>query len=196
MGPQITTHTTLLAKLASGADPDAWRLFSDRYSDLIHSFCRRFGLQPADGDEIAQEVLLALSKSMRNFKYDPGRGKFRSYLKTVVMHEIHRRVGQKPAHVLLDDVEGLCAEAPFDTAADAVWELEWRQYHLRMAMRQVELEFNSADLNAFRAYALSGQSAQETASSLGLSLDQVYQAKSRILKRVSDLIDEQVREEG
>ena len=38
--------------------------------------------------------------------------------------------------------------------------------------------------------------AEETAQKLGMSVDQVYQAKSRMIKRLSRMISEQVRDEG
>ena len=76
------------------------------------------------------------------------------------------------------------------------WEDEWREYHLRQAMRTVEVEFNAADRAAFDAYVLEGRDAREVAASLDLSVDQVYQAKSRILKRLSVLVEQQVSEEG
>jgi DNA-directed RNA polymerase specialized sigma24 family protein len=60
----------------------------------------------------------------------------------------------------------------------------------------IEVEFNDADRRAFQYYALEQRGARQTASELGVSLDQVYQAKSRIVKRLSALIDLQRREEG
>jgi RNA polymerase sigma-70 factor, ECF subfamily len=67
---------------------------------------------------------------------------------------------------------------------------------LRQAMRLIAVEFNDADRKAFQRYAVEGREVRETATALGLSVDQVYQAKSRIMKRLSELIDEQVRDEG
>ena len=64
MSAQLTTHTTLLARLAKGDDSSAWQEFNDRYGQLIRGFARRRGLQPADCDDVAQEVLLGLSKAM------------------------------------------------------------------------------------------------------------------------------------
>jgi DNA-directed RNA polymerase specialized sigma24 family protein len=83
-----------------------------------------------------------------------------------------------------------------DADIDASWETEWRDYHLRRAMQAVEAEFNRADRAAFAAYALQGRDAKAVAAELGLSVDQVYQAKTRVLRRVSQLIERQVAEEG
>ena len=63
-------------------------------------------------------------------------------------------------------------------------------------MAKVELEFSRADVAVFQAYAIAGRDARETAESLGVSVDQVYQAKSRILKRIGELVEEQINQEG
>ena len=52
------------------------------------------------------------------------------------------------------------------------------------------------DRTAFAKYALAGGDAKEIAEALGMSVEQVWQAKSRILKRLRVLIAEQVRAEG
>jgi RNA polymerase sigma-70 factor (ECF subfamily) len=191
-----TTHATLLAKLHVGADPAAWAEFCDRYSELIRAFARRQGLQAADCDEVLQDVLLALTQSMPGFEYDPARGKFRSYLKTVVLHAVYRRFCQKRGAVNLEDIEAAVRTATGDVAVEEAWETEWRQYHLRLALKAVSAEFNDADRAAFEAYAIRGDAADEVAAANGLSVDQVYQAKSRILRRLSKVIEQQVAEEG
>ncbi len=192
----VSTHVTLLKRLADGEDPAAWRDFYERYGELIRGFAVRQGLQAADCDDVVQETLMALTKSMPQFRYEPAKGKFRSYLKTVVLHTIFRRSRQKHGEVALEDVEAAVGKAADDTDTDARWEAEWRRYHVRTAMRTIEAEFNEQDRASFDAYAVAARDARETAESLGLSVDQVYQAKSRILRRLAQLVEEQVREEG
>jgi len=191
--PQPTTHTTLLARLSEGSDPSAWREFCDRYGELIGRFARQQNLQPTDCDDVLQDVLMALTRSMPKFQYDPTKGRFRSYLKTIVAHAISRKICQKHSDLPLDKI-GDGAVSSSD--AEQAWEAEWRQYHLRRAMCTIEAELSPNDRAAFARYALRGEDARKTAESLGLSIDQVYQAKSRILKRLTQIIDQQIREEG
>ena len=63
-------------------------------------------------------------------------------------------------------------------------------------MRTIRVEFNDSDCEVFERYAIAGQDAQKVAQELDVSLDQVYQAKSRILKRLTILIEAQVEDEG
>ncbi len=189
-----STHITLLDRLRNRSDRDAWREFCDRYAALIRGYAKRRGLQDAECDDVLQEALLALTRSMPGFEYDPSRGRFRGYLRTVVSHLVSKRFCQKPVGSLLNDYE--TATESTDRDLDEDWEAEWRQYHLRIAMRVVESEFNENDRAAFDAYALAGQSAEEVATDLGLSVDQVYQSKSRITKRLMVLVAAQIEEEG
>lgn len=193
---QLTTHATLLARLSDGSDPAAWREFCDRYGELIRSFARRQDLQPADCDDVVQDVLMGLSKAMPGFRYDRSRGKFRSYLKTFVMRAIYRRFRQKPPggrQLSIEQVAEVAAEAP---QVESTWEEEWREYHLRQAMRTIDVEFNRVERDAFDAYVVDGRDASETAEAFGISVERVYQAKSRILKRLGELVEQQVNEEG
>lgn len=196
MFAQTTTHATLLAKLAHGGEPSAWREFVDRYGDLIRGFAVRQNVKPVDCDDIVQDVLLALTRSMPNFRYDPARGKFRSYLKTAVIHAIYRKSFQSKGEVSLEELEEISRTTGADPDVDVQWETEWRQYHLRLAMKTIGVEFNDADRRAFHMYAVEGHSAAETAAALEQNVDQVYQAKSRIVRRLGELVELQIAEEG
>jgi RNA polymerase sigma-70 factor (ECF subfamily) len=191
MFAQTTTHATLLQRVAAGVDATAWREFCDRYGELIQGFARRRGLQAADCDDVMQDVLIALTKAMPGFTYDPGKGKFRSYLKTVVMRSIAKKNLQRSGEVALEHIEEATRAASTDADAEAAWEVEWRQYHLRQAMKTVETEFNATDRAAFQAYGIDGQAAEAVSERFG-----VYQAKSRIMRRLSTVIEQQIVDEG
>jgi RNA polymerase sigma-70 factor (ECF subfamily) len=193
---QTGTHATLLARLAEGPDSAAWDEFWRRYGDLVRGFASRQGLQPSDCDDILQEIMMKLVQSMPGFTYDPARGKFRSYLKTIVLRAIFQRFPQKRRFRSVEDIDAAVDAAGCDLEIEETWETEWRRYHLRQAMRSIEVEFSAKDISAFQAYAVDGNDVQTTAAALGLTTNQVYQAKSRILKRLSELIERQIEEEG
>ena len=184
------THVSLLARLSAGTDLTAWQDFQTRYGDLIRAVCVRQGLQAADVDDVFQDVLVSLSRAMEQFRYDPERGRFRAYLRTVVTNAISRRWRQTQSAARLSRVEEPAA------VAGSVWDDEWRQHHFRSAMRTIEQEFSQSDLAAFRMYALEGRAPEAVAGELGISRDSVYQAKSRVLRRLGACIEAQVREEG
>lgn len=200
-----STHITLLDRLCSAGEPDqdAWRAFHERYGDLIRGYARARGVSGSDADDVVQDVLLSLTKAMGRqeggFRYDPSKGTFRGYLLAVVRNAIVRRARQnRPQQGLLPEdipVNG-GPGAPCDQGDDAPWDEQWRQHHTRLAMRTIESEFNATDLEAFHRYAVLRHAAGTVAKDLGVSVDSVYQAKSRVLRRLMSVIAEQVREEG
>lgn len=186
----------MLARLRDRSDAAAWDEFCQRYGELIHGFARRRGLSDVDCDDLVQDVLMALNSAMPGFTYDPGRGRFRSYIKAAVIRAVARRSCQTRGGVSLEDVENVIASHSASEAVEDQWEKEWRHHHLRTAMRTIEAEFSATDRNAFQLYAVEGRDGRETARTLGISVDAVYQAKSRILRRLTRLIEAQVAEEG
>lgn len=193
---QTSTHASLIARLADAADTRAWREFDERYRELLWRFARSRGLQPADADDVAQEVLHALTKRLPTFAYDPAKGRFRDYLKTAAVNAAWKKLRELRGVPDANAEGGSLEIAAVDDGVERAWETEWRQYHLRLAMTRVRAEFNAQDVAAFEAYAAGDRPAAEVASSLGLNVDQVYQAKSRILRRLKAVIAEQTADEG
>ncbi|MEM9082157.1 MAG: sigma-70 family RNA polymerase sigma factor [Planctomycetota bacterium] len=190
----VSTHISLLTALAETRNDAAWADFVVRYGDLIRSVARRQGISGADQEDVLQDVLTALTSSMKRFEYDPNKGRFRSFLQTVTKRTIFARFRQnKRAGTQLSFDENTdAATDDFNT----VWEDEWRQYHMRQAMEFAHRTASQSDLAAFRAYVIEGRSPREVAAALEMSVDSVYQAKSRLLKLIRDQVTAQIDEEG
>src|SRR5947199_9343811 len=87
--PNVDTSITLMMRVQQNpADPQAWDAFVRRYQPAICAWCLKWGAQPPDADDVAQEVLLKLLTAMRKFQYDPERS-FRAWLKTVTHNAWH-----------------------------------------------------------------------------------------------------------
>jgi DNA-directed RNA polymerase specialized sigma24 family protein len=112
------------------------------------------------------------------------------------LRSVFKRFRQKKAEGRQVDIDQAVTRLASDPETEQVWDDEWRQHHLRVAMNTVRVEFNRNDVAAFESYVGEGAGAQETAEALGMSVDQVYQAKSRIMKRLAQLIEQQTLEEG
>src|SRR5262245_25707210 len=81
-----TTCPTLLARLRHDPSHEAaWDEFVELYGRHIYRWCRQWGLQDADAEDVTQEILRKLARKLRDFAYDPKRS-FRGWLKTVAHH--------------------------------------------------------------------------------------------------------------
>jgi RNA polymerase sigma-70 factor (ECF subfamily) len=82
----LSTSSSLLGRVCTApADQEAWSEFVDRYGRKIYGWCRQWGLQEADAEDVTQDVLLRLAAKMRSFAYDPSRS-FRGWLRTLTHH--------------------------------------------------------------------------------------------------------------
>src|SRR5262245_46909127 len=75
------TSATLLGRLGGNpADAAAWEEFVRHYGRKIVLWCRHWHLQDADAEDVAQNVLLEVSRKMKTFVYDPSKS-FRAWLR-------------------------------------------------------------------------------------------------------------------
>ena len=168
----------------------SWDEFHERYGELLYRYARGRGASHADAEDVVQEVEMYLFKAMEGFEYDATKGRFRSYLRSAVVHSMGRKAAK-----LARERPGLdprildYATADKEATADGEWEREWRLHRLRWALRSVADEFEEKTLQAFQLHALAGISVDETGDRLGLSKASVYQAKSRVLKRVRERLE-------
>ena len=73
------TRITLLGRLRRDpGDQEAWGEFVEQYGPKVFAWCRRWGLQEADAQDVTQDVLLKLARKMKDFTYDPSRS-FRAW---------------------------------------------------------------------------------------------------------------------
>lgn len=180
-----------MLRLREAESQEAWNQFVEIYAPLIHSYGLHHGLQDADAADLAQEVLQAVSGSIRSFEYDPARGAFRGWLLTVTRNKM-RRLGGRRKHEPRgsgDTVANeMLAQTPEDQADEEMWTQshQWRLFH--WAAEKVKSGFQEASWQAFWRTSVDNAPAADVAAELGLSLGAVYIAKSRVLAKIRELI--------
>jgi RNA polymerase sigma factor (sigma-70 family) len=186
------TSPTLLGRLRRApADQAAWAEFVDRYGRKIYGWCRQWGLQDADAQDVTQTVLARLADKMRAFAYDPSRS-FRGWLRTLAHHAWsdffadRRRAGLAGGDTqILDRLHTI--EAGDDLARQLDEECE--RELLEEAMLRVRLRVEGRTWDAFRLLALEGRSGAEAAAQLGMKVATVFVARSKVQR----MIQEEVR---
>ena len=185
------TRQSLLARLRDWQDHDGWREFFDTYWRLIYNVARKSGLGDLEAQEVVQATFIYLSRRMQNFRYEPARGSFKSWLRVVTRSRIsvyHRSA--KAGDALIrepfpgDGGEGESAlEQLPDPAADAldeVWQREWEENLLSAAFRRLRSKVSAQQLLIFRLATAGDLPLTQVAKKLGVSLGRVYLARHRI----------------
>ena len=205
------TSVTLIAKiknLAPGEDSAAWVRFWDTYQGAIRAFAALKGGEQ-NADDIVMQVLGKLVDVLRSGQYTPEKGKFHSYLATMIVNEVHMAhrkdlVRQKGKSIPIDSpVGGEEGKTVADTLAaennspDALDD-DWRKAVLASAREHVLMHtaLSDRDRNVYRAYALEGEDIAEVAKKFGLSRNSVSQIKTRIEKRIVAAGREMIEKEG
>lgn len=186
-----TTSTTLLLRLQlAPSDHAAWNEFVERYGRRIEGWCRQWGLQNADAEDVAQTVLLKLLRAMESFRYD-ARQRFRAWLKTVTHHawqdwvRSRKRLVASGESSLYDALESIAARDDLASWMEGAYEREL----LDQALARVRPRMHEQTWEAFRLTTYEGLSGAEVASRLGMAITSVYKAKSNVRKLIEAEVD-------
>jgi len=189
------TSPSLLSRLRDPANAVAWQEFDDKYRDLFRRYCTRSGLQAADTEDVCQLVLLALTRSLKTFRFDPARGRFRSYLGRIVKNAIHQqRARPRSEPRALEDSMLEALATPSDAPLEQAWEDEWFQHHLRRAMRTIRTSSKPESLAVFERL-LQGESVETAAAASQMTTEAVHKIKQRVGERLRLEVERQVRDE-
>ncbi|MSR60773.1 MAG: hypothetical protein EXS05_24560 [Planctomycetaceae bacterium] len=88
MSASPETRPSLLLRLKDRADDEAWFEFTEIYRPVVFRIACRKGLQPADADDLAQQVRSAVARTIDRWQVDPARARFRTWLGRVATNAI------------------------------------------------------------------------------------------------------------
>jgi RNA polymerase sigma-70 factor (ECF subfamily) len=188
----LKTSLTLLGRLRRNPkDQAAWSEFVARYGPRILQWCRGWGLQECDAQDVTQDVLLKLNGLMATFVYDSS-GSFRAWLKTLA-HHAWRDLAAERRRAGAGGGDGPILEllASLQAGDDLVEQLdaEFRREVLDHAMERVRQRVSARTWDAFRLTALEGWSGAAAAERLEMKIARVYGARSA----VQEMIRQEVR---
>jgi len=186
------TRQSLLIRIKNPQDQTAWQEFVEIYRPAVYRFARRRGLHSDDAEDITQQVLLSLLRKIGEWNTDRQAGSFRAWLLTVARNAVSNKLSRKSHDDGCGGTSVLQRLSNFvdDHEESATFDWELRRATFRRAAAEVRPEFHETTWQAFWRTAVERRSAERTASELQVSIGAVYTAKSRVLKRLRDLVCE------
>jgi RNA polymerase sigma-70 factor (ECF subfamily) len=183
-------------------DQAAWERLVTLYSPLVYRWCRQAGLQPADAADVGQEVFRAVARKIGDFRRDRPGDSFRGWLRVITQNKLrdHERkqakegggVGGSDALRKLQQVPAQPRDSP-EPASDA----DEERIVYRQALELIRAEFEERTWQAFSRVVMDGVRPADVAAELGLTVNAVYLARSRVLRRIreefADLVDTRPR---
>jgi RNA polymerase sigma-70 factor (ECF subfamily) len=184
----IATSQSLLERLRDRADEQSWQRLLTVYEPWLRGWLSRHELQPADVEDVLQDILVVVSNKLPDFVHSGQPGAFRTWLRTILTNRVrhflrerrHRQavVAPQPLSDWLEQLEDA------DSALSRQWDLEHDQQLVRRLLASIQAEFSSTTWQVFRMLVLEDRPAAEVAQRFGLTANSVYIAKSRVLARL------------
>jgi RNA polymerase sigma-70 factor (ECF subfamily) len=92
-----------LIRSARAGDQDAFAELVTIHADRVYGALRRFGLDPGEADEVAQEVFLRAWRGLARFEE---RAQFSTWLYRIAFNEAQRRLSRRAPPTLKPDPDG------------------------------------------------------------------------------------------
>ncbi|MHC4947292.1 MAG: RNA polymerase sigma factor [Planctomycetota bacterium] len=185
------TTTALLDDLIDPANEAVWEEFDARYRPVLVAFARRIGLAPEDAADAAQEALARFVKSYREGRYDRTRGRLHSWLFGIARHCV---LDIREARAARREGRGLSAVAdlPEEGALSRLWDDACDREILQKAVDLLpeRTKTDPQTIRAFELLAFEQRPPADVAETLGVSLNDVYLAKHRCLRRLRSIVAE------
>jgi RNA polymerase sigma-70 factor (ECF subfamily) len=188
------TSLSLLHR-ARHQDQDAWHRLYYLYRPLVLYWCTRRGVLHENADDVVQEVFRAVARSLDHFRRDRPGDTFRGWLhgithNVILMHFRRLRgeiqaAGGSDAHDLLEQVcapTGPLEEDPAEQISDLY----------RRGLELVRSDFEDRSWQMFWLSVVEGRRSADVATEMGVTAVAVRQAKSRVLRRLREVVGDLV----
>ena len=158
-----------------------WERFVELYTPLLFVWAGRAGASGADASDLVQDVFATLVEKLPAFRYDRA-GSFRGWLRTILENRWRQEL-RKPGRrrTASSDME----DVPDDRFPDLA-EGEYTRVLAQRALAILKADFDCPTWAAFWEFVVNERPAGEVAAQFKLSVNAVYLAKARILRRLRE----------
>lgn len=189
---EIPTISTNLLSLVQSMDSQGWERLVSIFAPVVYTWCRKSGISESDAPDLVQDVFATVARKASSFQRQNEGDSFRSWLATITRCRVIDHVRKKKKETL-----GIGGTGPLRMLQQSPQEIEstisWfsaESVLVRQAIQQVECEFEPVTWKGFWLTTIESRSSAEVSEQLGISVASVYQAKSRVLRRLRKLLSE------
>jgi RNA polymerase sigma factor (sigma-70 family) len=195
-----TTRPSLILRLRDRDDEAAWAEFAEMYGPLIHRVARQKGLQDADASDLCQDVFQAVASAIERWDPNPAKGRFRAWLFRIVRNIMVNFFDAKRRHPHgsgRTSIQELLDAVPAgDSEIESCFTDEYKRRVFQWASARVKGEFTEATWQAFWATGVENCPVSDVAARLGISAGAVYVARSRVLNRLRNRVEQLLSDTG
>ncbi|MDA1229686.1 MAG: sigma-70 family RNA polymerase sigma factor [Planctomycetota bacterium] len=184
------TRDSLIAQVQNPANREAWEQFTAIYRPVVYRLARTRGLQDADAEDLAQQVLLAIARAIPDWQRNNSQTRFRHWLnriaKNVILNALTR--GAKEPAVGGSGFMNLLRGVTQPDDIESQIELEYRRQVYRQAAEIVRDAVQGHTWSIFVMTIIEGQSTEIVANKMQTTIGNVHAIRSRIMRRLQDAV--------
>jgi RNA polymerase sigma factor (sigma-70 family) len=185
----VPTRASLLSRLKKADDQESWKEFFDTHWRIIYASAIKAGLSETEAQDVVQDTVLCVVKSIPGFKYDPAVGSFKSWLRKLtrwrVIDQMRRRsrdplsLAPYPRETAID-LATLPDES--DHSFENWWDEEWKRTMMQVALDRTKDKIDSKQFQIFDLHVLREWPVRQVAAALKINPAKIYLAKHRVNK--------------
>lgn len=193
-----STSVSLILRVASQNDVEAWEQFVEIYQPLVYRIAVARGFQDADAHDLVQEVMSRVARSVSGWDPNAEQGTFRGWISRIARNLVidflrHKKhLPQTGDHSeIIRMVESRVEETPESNYFD----LEHEKQLFGYAADQIRDQFQPTTWQAFWRTAVQQESIQEVGCDLGLTRGAVYIARCRVMAKLKETVQQLQRQQ-
>lgn len=181
----LHTRHTLIQRLQNQYDDEAWETFVESYGRYIYTVIRRMQVDHEDCMDLQQDILLKLWKKLPDFRYEPDKAKFRSWLCTVIRNTVVKYINSTNSRRARDEKSWKLTTENGEGSEelDTLMQAEWQTYVTNLAMERIREKFSAQSIEVF-SLTLEGKSVETIAAKFELKENSIYRINNRVKARL------------
>ena len=186
--PLLQTRSSLINRLKATINGESWEVFFNTYWELIYSVARRAGLSEADSQDVVQETILKVHKSLDRFQYNRERGSFKGWLRTItrsrLVEHYKKKQRQPPTQQPREDEDAPLANFadPQGPELERIWSEEWSRSLIQRSLAFLKQQVSLKQYQIFKCHCIDEWTVKEVGRALNVNAAQIYMAKQRVGK--------------
>ncbi len=189
---QSGTNSSLLKQIKSLSNAPGWTVFFQTYAPLIERFALKSGLNAVESQDVVQNTMIQVAKTITDFNYDRTKGSFKSWLFNNAKWRIVDILRARPkSTIVLQQTSQRVAGGsgsetwePGVSVFEKIWDEEWQDQLKRDAMEEVRKKVSGGHFQIFCLYVIEGLSAAKVAEMVGVRVAQVHLIRTRVGRHV------------
>jgi RNA polymerase sigma-70 factor (ECF subfamily) len=192
-GPQIfgtdlamDTRASLLMRIKDPRDSRAWTEFDAIYRPMLYRFAKSQGMPDADAEDEVQRCMAAIQQIMSDFTYDPRKGRFKGWLRTMINNRCRNGVRTRNSERARLQGRYEMEEQRQEETPEATFDRLWIEEHIKHGLRKLRQEVEEVKCRAFELYVIEERPVKEVCEQLGLTAAQLYKIKWQLTHKLRE----------